>query len=58
MMTFQCPTCKHYNGTFTCDAYPDRIPDEILTGEYDHTEPFEGDNGIQYEPIEVDADEN
>ena len=35
-----------------CEAYPDGIPYVILNGEHDHTEPYEGDNGIQFEPIE------
>ena len=36
----------------TCEAYPKKIPPEIITGEHDHTKPFPGDNGIQFEPIE------
>lgn len=34
----------------TCKAFPNRIPIEILKGKHDHRTPFEGDNGIQYEP--------
>ena len=49
-VSYQCIECKHYHAFF-CDAYPDGIPDEIMTGEHDHTEPFKGDNGIQFEPI-------
>jgi len=48
-----CLSCKHYNGSFKCAAYPKNIPDAIiLNGEHDHTEPYKGDNGIQFEPIE------
>jgi hypothetical protein len=36
----------------TCDAYEERIPVEIITGEHDHTEPFPGDNGIRFEAIQ------
>jgi len=37
---------------FYCKAFPNDIPGKILTGEHDHTEPYEGDGGIQFEPIE------
>lgn len=36
--------------TFRCLAFPDGIPDDILDGEFDHTDPHEGDGGIMYEP--------
>lgn len=48
----QCISCQHYQGAITCDAYPDGIPIEIITGEHDHTQPYEGDNGIRFEPID------
>ena len=32
-----------------CDAYPDGIPEPIVTGEFDHTRPYFGDHGIQFE---------
>jgi len=35
----------------TCKAFPDGIP-LGLGGSIDHTTPYPGDNGIQYEPIE------
>ena len=49
-----CIGCKHYIGTPyapTCKAFPKGIPEQIATGENDHTKPFKGDNGIQFEPI-------
>jgi len=36
----------------SCKAYPDGIPEEILTGEHDHTTPYKGDNGNQFEKAE------
>ena len=45
-----CDNCKNYTLGLSCLAFPDGIPDDILSGEVDHTEPHDGDNGIQYEP--------
>lgn len=47
-----CYKCKHYRKSKTCDAFPDEIPMEIWIGSKAHTEPYKGDHGIQYEPIE------
>lgn len=47
-----CYKCKNFIGNSKCKAFPDKIPDEIIAGIEDHTTPFPGDNGIQYEPIE------
>lgn len=34
-----CTTCKWFdNSNFVCDAYPDGIPDRILSGEVMHRE--------------------
>jgi hypothetical protein len=58
---FLCITCKHaaWNNPELvrgCTAFPDGIPEEIISNEADHREPFPGDNGIMYEPIESDID--
>ena len=43
-----CFSCAHFNEDGTCKAYPDGIPIELLFGEVNHIQPYEGDNGIQY----------
>lgn len=45
-----CLYCKHKTEGATCAAFPDGIPEDILNQDNDHTEPVEGDNGIQFEP--------
>ena len=52
MQSNQCLECTHYMGEIQCDAFPDGIPEAIITGDYDHAEPYPGDNGIQFEPME------
>ena len=51
-----CLGCKHYDRTnedfFLCAAFPDGVPYEIITSEHDHTHPYPGDHGIQFEPID------
>jgi hypothetical protein len=50
----QCLSCKHFidDKSFTCAAFKDAIPNEILTNEHDHKEEFPGDNGIRFEEVE------
>lgn len=54
-----CGHCTHLNrdNPLTCKAYPDIIPHEIISGEVDHTKPYKGDNGIQFESGEIDTGE-
>ena len=51
-----CMACNHYawgdSEILSCKAYPKGIPEAILTGDHDHTKPYKGDNGIQFEPKE------
>jgi len=46
-----CTFCKHWNQKpgRTCKAFPEGIPMEIWEGRNKHTEPYEGDQGIQFE---------
>ena len=51
-MPIQCTRCKQYKGELKCNAFVDKIPEEILTGEFDHTKKYpEQDNDIVFEPI-------
>jgi hypothetical protein len=48
-----CNHCKHINDDGqTCKAFPNGIPSDILTGKFDHKQPYESDNNIQYESVE------
>lgn len=56
-----CLECKHFyfdNGEINaCDAFPDGIPEDIILGEFDHSNPYPDadnpqDNGIRFEPVE------
>jgi len=50
----QCTFCAHRSPDGSkCRAYPNGIPVEILFNEHDHFTPFQGDNGILYEPIQL-----
>ena len=52
----QCIGCKHYTMMSTCEAFPDKIPYEIISGHFIHTEPYPGDHGIMYDPIDADEE--
>lgn len=44
-------------GRWNCTAYPEGIPDEIMSNEVDHRYPHEGDRGIQFAPVDDEAAE-
>ena len=50
----KCLSCKNYivsnDMSDKCKAFPDGIPLEVFREEVDHTKPYNGDNGIQFEP--------
>ena len=58
MQGSQCLECKHFLGArgeklgLRCEAFPNGIPEEILSGEVDHTKPVNGDHGIQFKKRE------
>ena len=43
-----CLSCRHIRKDWTCDAFPQGIPAEIVFG-HPHDTPVEGDGGIQFE---------
>lgn len=47
-----CWKCSHYHRHVNCTAFSEEfsIPPEIWNGDNDHTKPYPGDNGIQFEP--------
>ena len=49
----RCLNCKFLrNPPLTCEAFINGIPNEILSGDFDHIEEFEGDQGIIFEKDE------
>lgn len=57
---FKLPKCVHCKNfiidlddteKYPCKAFPDGIPNKIQMGEADHTKPFPGDHGIQFEAL-------
>lgn len=46
-----CCRCAHLVNPLRhrCNAFPDRIPDEIWNGDNDHTQAGDGDNGIRFQ---------
>jgi len=52
-----CMDCQHLHQTgLKCDAFPDGIPEGIVFGSIDHTQPTDGDNGIIFEPKETKSE--
>lgn len=59
----KCLECKNLiessiseGDVLKCSAFPEGIPKAILTNEHDHREPYEGDNGITFEPLTPSKD--
>jgi len=55
-LTRQCLKCKHYTGSktmdgFVCRAFRAGIPEPILNATHNHTKPYPGDHGVQFEPL-------
>lgn len=51
-----CTFCAHFQpdsktGRYQCATFGSNVPDDIWYGRHDHTTPYPGDNGIQFEPL-------
>ena len=48
-----CLFCARYHrdnaDAFTCDAFPDGIPEPLFLSQHDQRIPFPGDGGLQFE---------
>jgi hypothetical protein len=51
-----CEFCKHRLTETTCVAFPQGIPDEVLSQDVTHTLPYPGDNGIRYEQADFEIE--
>ena len=54
--SLQCLLCLHRDFLSEgCAAFPGGLPTEIVTGAFDHREPFPGDGGVRWEPADAEA---
>lgn len=52
LVCFKCKHMENWDG-FGCEAFPNGIPDEIVSGHNKHTKPLpDQGNNIVFEPIE------
>ena len=63
----QCtPSCTRFRSIFSpegvarsaevpfCAAFPDAIPEDIWTNQFDHRQPHEGDHGLLWSPVDAE----
>lgn len=50
----RCVSCLYHSGGTACLAFPNGIPDEIIQGENQHTEPLPNQgNNLVYEEFDL-----
>jgi hypothetical protein len=50
----QCVVCRHKTvGSSTCAAFPEGIPQQILTNAVSHADPHSGDGGVRLMLTEI-----
>jgi len=53
----QCVWCRHRSADGRrCRAFPEGIPDAIVTNRHDHRNPFDRDHGVRFEPEVVEIE--
>ncbi len=52
-----CHRCARRANVYSCEAFPNRIPDDILYGGFDHHAPHDGDNGLVFVELPAEEDE-
>lgn len=55
-----CGVCKRLDDNgfgWTCEAYPDGVPEEIRVSEIDHRKDYKDDHGLQFVPVDEEATE-
>lgn len=52
MVDLMCDWCSRLSKEHAviCEAFPNGIPEVILSGSFDHRKPHDGDGGIRFEP--------
>lgn len=55
MIGSQCIRCVNMMDDGTCIAFPDGIPQQILSGHVDHSKSYPGDNGITFRSLSGDV---
>ena len=57
MVISQCLKCRWYLSGQKCKAFAE-IPQDIYLNNADHTRPYPGDQGIQFEPLPADTEDD
>ena len=57
MYISQCLTCARRtslkNGVYGCEAF-ETVPNTIVENEFDHRNPYPGDNGLLFKKLEIE----